>query len=239
MRLGHQGTAGPASLILSLCLALAMAVATLAAPSAALAADPIIAAAGDIACDPNSAYFNGGAGDATHCHEQTTSDLLTSGRYAQVLPLGDTQYEDGALAKFQTSYDPSWGRVRSISRPAVGNHEYSSGGAGYFDYFNGVGNLTGPAGDRSKGYYSFDVALPSGSRWHIVAINSECSSSNAGNFGQAGACDVGSVQEQWLKADIAANSTACTLAYWHHPLFSSGGIGNSTSMQQIWRDLYA
>jgi acid phosphatase type 7 len=223
---------------LSTTLAVAIVAGALAAPTAALAADPIIAAAGDIACDPNSDYFNNGSGDATHCQEQATSDLLTSGRYTQVLPLGDTQYEDGALAKFQTSYDPSWGRVRSISRPAVGNHEYSSGGAGYFDYFNGVGNLTGPAGDRSKGYYSFDVSLPSGSRWHIVAINSECSSSNAGNVGQAGACDVGSAQEQWLKADLAANS-ACTLAYWHHPLFSSGGIGNNASMQPIWRDLYA
>jgi len=224
---------------LASCVALAILALALTAPSTAVAADPVIAAAGDIACDPASDYFNDGTGDATHCHQQATANLLSSGAYTQVLPLGDTQYENGTLAKFQTSYDPSWGRMRSISRPAVGNHEYSSGAAGYFDYFNGVGNLTGPAGDRSQGYYSFDVSLPSGSRWHIVAINSECSSSNAGNVGQAGACDAGSAQDQWLKADLAANTTACTLAYWHHPLFSSGGIGNNAPMQQIWRDLYA
>jgi acid phosphatase type 7 len=199
----------------------------------------VIAAAGDIACDPGSGYFNGGAGDATHCHEQATARLLSASGYARVLPLGDTQYEDGLLSKFQSSYDPSWGQARPSSRPVIGNHEYSSGGSGYFDYFNGVGQATGPAGDRSKGYYSFDVTLPSGSRWHIVAINSECASTNAGNVGQLGACDAGSAQEQWLKADLAANSTACTLAYWHHPLFSSGGIGNNPVMQQIWRDLYA
>jgi len=214
-----------------------LAAAALAMPASA-AADPTIAAAGDIACDPGSGYFNGGAGDATHCHARAISDLLVAGGYAQVLPLGDTQYEDGTLTKFQASYDPSWGRVRSISRPAVGNHEYSSGGTGYFDYFNGIGNLTGPAGDRSRGYYSFDVYLPSGSRWHVVALNSECAASGAGNVGQAGACDAGSAQEQWLKADLAANPVDCTLAYWHHPLFSSGGIGNNAVLQQIWRDLY-
>jgi hypothetical protein len=187
--------------------------ATLAAPVDAVAADPVIAAAGDIACDPGSSYFNGAAGDATHCRQLATSNVLASGSYAQVLPLGDIQYEDGTLTKFQSSYDPSWGRLRSISRPAVGNHEYQSGGGGYFDYFNGVGNLTGPAGDRSKGYYSFDVDLPSGSRWHLVALNSECTAPNAGSVGQLGACDVGSAQEQWLKADLAANPAVCTLAY--------------------------
>jgi acid phosphatase type 7 len=219
-------------------VAIAIVAAGLAAPAPAVAADPVIAAAGDIACDPGSSYFNGGAGDATHCRQQATSNLIAAGSYARVLPLGDTQYEDGTLAKFQSSYDPSWGRLRSISRPAVGNHEYQSGGGGYFDYFNGVGNLTGPAGDRSKGYYSFDVDLPSGSRWHVVALNSQCASSNAANVGQLGACDAGSAQEQWLRADLAANPAACTLAYWHHPLFSSGGIGNNVVMQQIWTDLY-
>src|SRR3954453_15155361 len=230
-----------------------------AAPSSATAADPVIAAAGDIACDPASSDFNGGAGDATHCpqratsdslaaggagdathcRQRATSDLLASGSYAQVLPLGDTQYENGDLTKFQASYDPSWGRLRSIRRPVVGNHEYLTAAAGgYFDYFNGAGNPSGPAGDRSKGYYSYDVSLPSGKRWHIVAINSECGASSAGDVGQAGACDTGSAQEQWLKADLAANPTSCTLAYWHHPLFSSGGIGNNPVMQAIWADLY-
>src|SRR5436190_2697183 len=219
--------------------ALAVVVIALTVPTSAVAADPVIAAAGDIACDPGSTYFNGGAGDSTHCRQQATANLLATGSYAQVLPLGDEQYEDGAGAKFQASYDASWGRVRAISRPVVGNHEYeTASAAGYFDYFNGAGNLVGPAGDRSKGYYSYDVPLPSGARWHVVALNSECGASSAGTVGQAGACDAGSAQEQWLKADLAATSATCTVAYWHHPLFSSGGIGNNTVMQQIWTDLY-
>src|SRR3954452_9920284 len=104
---------------------LLMALAALASPAPA-SADPVIAAAGDIACDPGSSYFNGGSGDATHCRQRATSDLLVAGNYAQVLPLGDTQYEDGALTKFQSAYDLSWGRVRAASRPATGNHEYET-----------------------------------------------------------------------------------------------------------------
>src|SRR3954468_10812459 len=109
--------------------ALAIAAAALALPGSAMAADPVIAAAGDIACDPASSFFNGGAGDSAHCRQRATSDLLVGGTYARVLPLGDEQYEHGELANFQASYDQSWGRVRSISRPAVGNHEYETAAA--------------------------------------------------------------------------------------------------------------
>jgi hypothetical protein len=208
--------------------AIATALALLVAPAVAQA-DPVVAAAGDIACDPGSPYFNGGLGDATHCREMATSDLLIAG-FDAVLTLGDNQYEDGALAKFQQSYDPSWGRVKSATHPAIGNHEYYSGsgnplGSGYFDYFNGVGNATGPAGDRSKGYYSFNLG-----NWHLIALNSNCA--------QVGGCSAGSPQEQWLRADLAAHPASCALAYWHHPRFSSGQQGSSSAMQDIWQALY-
>ena len=214
---------------LALLLAATLILSLLLGRSSAQTLDPVIAAAGDIACDPNSDFFNGGEGDPTHCRELYTSDLLLGG-VAAVLPLGDDQYENGALSKFQESYDRSWGRVKSITRPAIGNHEYGSGsgtpvGSDYFDYFNGPGVATGPAGDRTKGYYSFDIGS-----WHLLALNSACS--------QVGGCGPGSPQEQWLREDLAAHSNACTLAYWHHPLFSSGGIGNNSSMEPIWQALY-
>jgi hypothetical protein len=159
-------------------------------------ADPVIAAAGDIACDPGSSSFNGGAGTADACRQMATSDLLVGRGLAAVLPLGDIQYEDGPLSKFGQSYDPSWGRVKSITRPAVGNHEYGvSEAAGYFDYFGAA------AGERGKGWYSYDVGA-----WHLVALNSNCD--------EVGGCDEGSPQEQWLRQDLAAHP-ACTLAYWH------------------------
>jgi hypothetical protein len=187
--------------------------------------DPVIAAAGDIACDPGSSSYNNGLGSATECRQRPTSDLVTGAGLAAVLTLGDNQYDDGALSKFQASFDPTWGRVKGIIHPAVGNHEYQSSGAtGYFDYYNGSGNLTGAAGERGKAYYSFDIGA-----WHLIALNSNCSFVS---------CAVGSAQEQWLRADLAAHPNACVLAYWHHPRFSSGTHGNNVSADPLWQALY-
>ena len=143
----------------------------LVAAAPARAQDPVIAAAGDIACDPRGASFNNGDGEADRCRQRYTSDLLVGAGLAPCSPLGDVQYEDGTLEQFQGSYDPSWGRVKSITRPVIGNHEYrfDSGGSGYWDYFNGVGIADGPAGERGKGWYSFDVG-----DWHLIALNSMC-----------------------------------------------------------------
>src|SRR5919201_1855371 len=77
-----------------------------AVPSAA-AQTVVIAAAGDIACDPGDPSYNGGTGTATNCHMKATSDLLLAGGYTAVLVLGDNQYEDGALARYQASFEPS------------------------------------------------------------------------------------------------------------------------------------
>ena len=183
--------------------------------------DPIIAAAGDIACDPSDGSFNGGNGTTNNCRQKAVSDLFVGRNFSAVLALGDIQYEDGAASKYLQSFDPSWGRAKNIIRPAVGNHEYLTAGAsGYFNYFGAA------AGNSSKGYYSFDIGA-----WHIIALNSNCS--------QVGGCGVGSPQEQWLKADLAAHPTMCTLAYWHHPRFSSGQHGSNTSYGAFWNALYA
>jgi calcineurin-like phosphoesterase family protein len=187
--------------------------------------DPVIAAAGDIACDPADGNFNLGNGTTGACRQKYTSDLLVGAGLAKVLALGDNQYEDNQLIKYLTAYDPTWGRVKSLIRPAIGNHEYqTSAAAGYFDYFNGTGVTSGPAGDRGKGYYSFDVGA-----WHLISLNSNCSQVS---------CSAGSPQEQWLRSDLAAHSNACTLAYWHHPRYSSGTHGNNSSVQPLWQALY-
>ena len=188
-------------------------------------ADPIIAAAGDIACDPQSGSFNGGLGTPTECRQKYTSDLLLDGalfpQLAAALVLGDIQYEDGASAKFGPSYDPSWGRVKTVTRPVPGNHEYgTAAAAGYFQYFGAA------AGDPSKGYYSYDLGA-----WHLIALNSNCAA--------VGGCGTGSPQEQWLKADLAAAASTCVLAYWHHPRFSSGEHGSDTAYDAFWRALFA
>ncbi|MDH5281249.1 MAG: metallophosphoesterase [Thermoleophilia bacterium] len=180
-----------------------------------------IAAAGDIACDPASSSFNAGMGVGLECRQRATSDLLVGAGYEAVLALGDLQYEDGAFSKFGASYDPSWGRVKAITHPAVGNHEYgTSGAAGYYQYFGAA------AGDPTKGYYSFDLG-----GWHLIALNSNCA--------QVGGCGAGSTQEEWLRADLSAHAAApCTLAFWHHPRFSSGEHGSDGTYTAFWQALF-
>jgi calcineurin-like phosphoesterase family protein len=182
--------------------------------------DPVIVAAGDIACDPGDPAYNGGDGTVDKCHMKATSDLVVNADPDAVLTLGDEQYSDGALSKFQQSYDPTWGRFKAITKPAVGNHEYSTAGAsGYFDYFGAA------AGDPSKGYYSYELGS-----WHLIALNSNCD--------EVGGCEAGSAQENWLAADLAAHPAACTLAYDHHPRFSSGVHGGTAALGDLYRDLY-
>ncbi|HKI06604.1 MAG TPA: metallophosphoesterase [Thermoanaerobaculia bacterium] len=189
-------------------------------PAAVQAVDPVIAAAGDIACDPTDPSFNAGAGTATACRMRATSDLLVGGAWNAVLLLGDNQYWEGTLAAHQASFAPSWGRLGSLLRPVPGNHEYlTPGAAGYYDYFGAA------AGDRTKGWYSFDLGA-----WHIVALNSNCE--------DIGGCGPRSQQLRWLAKDLAAHPTACTLAYWHHPRFSSGAHGDDATTTDFWRVLY-
>jgi Concanavalin A-like lectin/glucanases superfamily len=184
-------------------------------PSTATAAvDPVIAAAGDIACAP------GVAKTKAKCHQAETSDLLVAGGYDAVLPLGDEQYECGQLSAFQSVYDPSWGRVNGVARPVVGDNEYAGGGcstpgaSGYFTYFGDRASPDQPGCKTScKGYYSYDLGA-----WHIVALNSECTQPGVGG------CSASSPMLTWLKNDLAANPTSCTLAYMHRPYWGNGSV---------------
>jgi Ca2+-binding RTX toxin-like protein len=172
-----------------------------------------IAAAGDIACEP------GWPSTATQCRMNATSNLLVRRGLVAVLPLGDTQYEDGRLWKYRRSYGPTWGRVKGITRPVVGNHEYHTpGGSGFFDYF-------GSAAGR-RGYYSLQL-----DEWNLIVLNSVCSA--------VGGCGRGSPQLSWLRDELEADASTCTLAAWHHPRFSSGPHGNDRATDRFWRNLYA
>jgi acid phosphatase type 7 len=182
----------------------------------------VVATAGDIACSPTTDHKT-----ATTCHQAETADLIDEMQPDAVLPLGDLQYQNATLSEFQQSYDPTWGRFKDISYPTIGNHEYvTPGAAGYFDYFNGVGVQSGRVGDRTKGYYAFDLG-----GWRFYSLNSTCSQLADKS------CAAGSAEETWLKADLAAHPTRCILAYWHYPRFSSGINGNHDTMAPIWQDL--
>src|SRR3954451_645056 len=205
----------PVKLPLALCAALGLALAP-----ASHAADPVVAAAGDIACEPSNPNFNHGNGTASACRMKDTSDLLLGGGYDAVLLLGDNQYLDGSFANYRTVFAPTWGRLGPLLRPAPGNHEYETpNAAGYYDYFGAA------AGDRTQGWYSYDLGT-----WHVIVLNSNC--------GAIGGCGPGSPQLRWLEADLAAHPRACTLAYWHHPRFSSGLHNNDPLSDAFWRTLY-
>ncbi len=198
------------------------------APSVAVGDDTVaIAAAGDIACDPDARLFNGGVGTTHSCHMKATSDLLLDMAPAAVLTLGDNQYESASYENFMASFDRSWGRLKNKLYPAIGNHEGESAdaGEGYCEYFGAIANCNADGSQAGSAYYSFEVG-----RWHLVVLNSNCSA--------AGGCDVGSPQYQWLVADLAAHPSKCTLAYWHHPRVSSGDHGNHTRMADIFSALY-
>ena len=179
------------------------------------ASDPETLSAGDIAgCDTNG--------------DEATALLLDQYPSAVVATLGDHTYDDGALSEFQNCYDPTWGRAKARTRPTVGDHEYNTtNAAGYYTYFNQqLSPFGSSAADPARGYYSYDLGS-----WHVVTLNSNCS--------RVGGCGAGSAQEQWLRADLAAHPASCTLAFVHHPRFSSGGShGNITSMQAFWQALY-
>jgi hypothetical protein len=161
------------------------------------------------------------AGDIADCGSQ--GDEATA-RLLDALPgtiaaLGDIAYPDGRPQDFRC-YDASWGRFKARTRPAVGNHEYlTPAAAGYFDYFGAA------AGERTKGYYSYDLG-----QWHVAVLNSNCR--------HVGGCQRGSPQERWLQADLAASRARCTVAYWHHPLFSSGDHGAHTNVRPLWEALF-
>jgi chitodextrinase len=145
------------------------------------------------------------AGDIADCtveDDEGTAALLDALQPTRVLALGDSVYQSGTDAEFAGCYDPTWGRHKAITSPIVGNHEYKTPAAsGYFNYF-------GPAaGDPQKGYYAFDLGA-----WRLYALNSNC---------EIVSCSSGSAQEQWLRADLAANPRSCLLAYAHHPRFAS------------------
>jgi len=166
------------------------------------------------------------AGNIARCdrtNDEATAAILDT-MQGTVFALGDNAYPNGTAANFQNCYDPTWGRHKARTYPVVGNREYDSSATAvsYFNYF-------GPAaGDPTKGYYSFDLGA-----WHIVVLNS-----NASFVPTA----LGSVQEVWLKADLAATTKRCVLATFHHPRFystTSASFSPTNSVKPFWDDLYA
>ena len=168
-----------------------------------------------------------GAGDISDCGNDgdTITAGLIDGLIAEnagtiVFTAGDNVYSDGTAEEFGSCYEETWGRFKDRTRPSPGNHDYNTTDAsGYFGYFGQA------AGTQGQGYYAYEAG-----GWQVLALNSNCD--------EIGGCEEGSPQVQWLQEELASSDAQCTLAYWHHPLFSSGDHGGDTSVQAIFQALY-
>lgn len=221
----------------SFCWLTALSLLTLACkPPVQMTPPPAAATAAQVALSGASVLI--GAGDIARCGfqgDEATAALVdsvlradsTAKVHDEVFTAGDNAYESGTARDFALCFGPSWGDsakliMRNI-RPAVGNHEHRSGEATpYYLYFGKA------AGSPKTGYYSYDIGA-----WHAIVLNSEIIV-NTGEFTDAER----SAQEDWLKKDLSANHQLCTVAYWHHPRFTSGWHGSDARLGPIWRILY-
>jgi hypothetical protein len=166
-------------------------------------------------------------GDIASCNVGTDEEVAT--QVEEMLPdallnLGDTVYPRGSAAKLRNCYDPAWGRFKDITKPTMGNHDFTDPSVGepnfmgkvdasaYLDYF-GVDN-----------YYSYDLGA-----WHLISLNSNC---------YVVECGPGSEQFEWLREDLGATDAECVLAYWHHPAYEVGGHEDMYKMRPMLRMLY-
>jgi chitodextrinase len=169
-----------------------------------------IVAAGDIAQQCTAAE--------SACAHPKTAARVEAINPDLVLTMGDSQYDDGTWDDYTKYYDKTWGRFKAKTRPVPGNHDTYDDAGFEYAYKRYFGTLATPQG---KTFYSFDTG-----NWHFVALDSNLP------------LTAGSEQIAWLKADLAAHHKGCVAAYWHHPLFSSGGHGNDPVSKLAWQELY-
>lgn len=175
------------------------------------------------------AYILIGAGDIATCKDLSGAEAtakLIEATPGEVFAAGDLAYEKGTAEEFRNCYDKTWGRFKNRTHPAPGNHEFygSKDGSPYFDYWGAQ------AGERDKGYYSFDLG-----GWHIISLNTNCAAPGLGG------CGPGSPQDLWLKKDLAEHPKSCIAAFGHHALYSSGVLKSHAihpELRQLWQDLY-
>jgi hypothetical protein len=163
------------------------------------------------------------AGDIASCAstgDEATAALLDARPNAIVATLGDNVYENGLASEFANCYDPTWGRHKGRTRPALGNHEYGVFRAG--GYYTAFGAA---AGEPPLGWYSYNLGV-----WHVIVLNSNC---------EVVGCATGGSQDTFLRSDLAANPARCTLAVWHHPRWSSGTThGPTVALQSLYTALF-
>lgn len=184
-----------------------------------------VMAVGDIACR------SGTPTTSTACRHAEVADLIAAADPERFIALGDIQYQDATLAEFRGAgaYDDTFGKLRAVTLPVLGNHEYHVSTDGYFDYFYGADAATGPFGDRTDGYYTTTIGS-----WRFIGLNTEC-----GAIGVPGGCAAGSPQYEWLQNLLVDSPAQCTIVATHRPRWSTGAShGSYPEMSAMW-DLMA
>jgi hypothetical protein len=172
------------------------------------------------------------AGDISKCgsgkpHEKTAALLKAQLANAgdtpvHILALGDLAYDSGSETDFKC-FDKVWGKHKRLILPVAGNHEYEQASAApYYNYFRqapkgaAAGYLAGKLIDQNgpgAGYYSLRFPDKEKGPWHLLGLNS----------GPVG--PIAKPQIAWLKNELNA-PLPCVIAFWHHPVFSSGRHGH-------------
>jgi hypothetical protein len=153
-----------------------------------------------------------GDGADSNTHDDVMAAMIEQRNPDAFLYLGDV-YESGTAGEFASSYEAGYGRLKQITYPTPGNHEWDRRAEGYDPYWG--------ARFTSPHYYSFDLA-----GWHLISLNSEQ------DHGE------GSAQLTWLRSDLSERSGDCTIAFWHRPRYSAGqNHGDDSGFAQLWGSL--
>jgi len=167
---------------------------------------PLVVAVGDIACAPGSRITR------KTCRQAATARQARGYQPQLALVLGDNQYESGRLRAYRRTYHRTWGRLKSITKPVPGNHEYlTNGAAGYFRYFR-------DQQPGRPGYYVVKLG-----RWRVYALNSNCSEIDCTR------------EARWLDRKMERHPRECTAIVMHHPRYSSGEHGDNAEVRRFWR----
>ena len=161
-------------------------------------------------------------GDVASCDSRGDEQVaaLVSRTPGTVALLGDVVYDNGTADEFARCFMPAWGRLVPRIRAALGNHEYANGASD-------AAAAREVLGLPRDGWYSYDLGS-----WHVIVLNSNCDAVDG--------CQPGSRQWRWLRQDLRRHGAArCTLAYWHHPRFSSGFHGSDDEYAAFWSLLAA
>jgi hypothetical protein len=148
--------------------------------------------------------------------------------------LGDNAYELGTDAEYQNKfYNIYQGSLTKnhVLWPSPGNHDYANSAARqadhaipYFDMFTlpKLGEAGGLA-SNTEAYFSYNYG-----NIHFVSLDSY-----GWETGNTRLYDTLGPQAVWLKQDLAANTSAWTVVYFHHPPYSKGSHNSDTENELI------